>query len=442
MDITNSVLQKYSKQFHNARRKKNKKKTSKFKGQQRKYIGVMVKQNINENEEIFIDFEKGDHNENNDDFNEVSNSPLYRYEAEKVHTSLKTCSEKENSLDITNMGSLDLPEIENIPSVNMDEIEYVQNLYCQQVDKNISSSFYTSGMSDSNTCTTIYQRHVSDDNTNIKGHTFSTENDQLKHCSWSNGIQSVCQSEDVLYISEKVNESVDSENLNYCKTDDKPVCVENEMSSSHDSDVHHYVETDDDSPVKHDISIYDIESDLKSERNVLPKSYRKMDAINMKLAGVSARPFRTFSSYDDHLFKKPLNATVGKRHVEIQTVEVGKEIHKFFNNHYKIRGIYLNKGKRDIKKKLVILRRQNTAIDQGSWKRGKFIHDRNRLDDYFEFTEEGQRKRKMFDKKMIRDEYVVNWYLFCPGRGNCKRKCGGYGKCVNSEYIYIYIYIF
>jgi hypothetical protein len=58
LDITNSVLQKYSKQFHNARRKKNKQKTSKFKGQQRKYIGVMVKQNLNENEEIFIDSEK------------------------------------------------------------------------------------------------------------------------------------------------------------------------------------------------------------------------------------------------------------------------------------------------------------------------------------------------------------------------------------------------
>lgn len=414
MDITNSVLQKYSKQFHNARRKKNKQKTSKFKGQQRKYIGVMVKQNINENEEILIDFEKDDHKEINDNFDEVSNSSLYMYEAE----------------------SLGPPEIENIPSVNMDEVECVQNL-C-----NVSSSFYRSRMSDSNTCTTISQPHVSNDDTNIKGHTCSTENDQLKHCSWSNGIQSLCQYTNILCIDEKVNESVDSENSNNCKTDDKSVCVENESSSCHDADVNHYVESDDDSPVKHDISIYDIESDLKLERTVLPKSYRKMDVANVKLAGVSARPFRTFSSRDDHLFKRPLKVTVGKRYVEIQTIEVGKEIHKFFIKHYKIRGIYLNKGKRDIKKKLVSLRRQNTAIDQGSWKRGKFIHDRNRLDDYFEFTEEGQRKRKMLDKKMIRDEYVVNWYLFCPGRGNCRRKCGGYGKCVDSEYIFIFIEVF
>lgn len=397
----------------------------------------MIKQNINENEEIFIDFEKDAHKENNDDFDDVSNSPLYMYEAEKVHTSLKPCSEKENSPDITNVESLGLPEIENIPSVNMEEMGCVQSLYCQEVDTNVSSSFYTSGMSTSNTCTMINQLHVSDDNTNIKGHTCSAENGQLKHCSWSNGIQSLCQSKNILYIDEKVNESVDCENSNNCKTEDNPVCVENELSSSHDCDVWNYVESDDDSPVKHDISIYDIESDLKWERNILPNSYRKMDVPNVKLAGVSSRPFRTFSCYDDHVFKKPLNATVGKRHVEIQTVEVGKEIHKFFINHYKIRGIYLNKGKRDIKKKLVLLRRQNTAIDQGSWKRGKFIHDRNRLDDYFEFTEEGQRKRKMVDKKMIRDEYVVNWYLFCPGKGNCRRKCGGYGKCVNSEYIYI-----
>jgi hypothetical protein len=53
-----------------------------------------------------------------------------------------------------------------------------------------------------------------------------------------------------------------------------------------------------------------------------------------------------------------------------------------------------------------------------------------------------QRKRKMLDKKMIRDEYVVNWYLFCPGRGNCRRKCGGYGKCVDSEYIFIFLEVF
>jgi hypothetical protein len=39
----------------------------------------MVKQNLNENEEIFIDSEKDDHKEINDNFDEVSNSSLYMY---------------------------------------------------------------------------------------------------------------------------------------------------------------------------------------------------------------------------------------------------------------------------------------------------------------------------------------------------------------------------
>ena len=40
------------------------------------------------------------------------------------------------------------------------------------------------------------------------------------------------------------------------------------------------------------------------------------------------------------------------------------------------------------------------------------------------------------DRKETRDEYVVNWYLFCPGRGNCVRKCGGIGRCVRSKAFY------
>lgn len=117
----------------------------------------------------------------------------------------------------------------------------------------------------------------------------------------------------------------------------------------------------------------------------------------------------------------------------IDYVEVGEKFKAYFQTHPAIRGIYLNKGKREVKRNLVVLSRADKAVDRGSWQRGKHVHERNRLDDHFELTEEGKKKREMILKRMYRDEYAVNWYLFCPGHGNCRRKCGGYGKCVEGE---------
>ncbi|CAC5394140.1 unnamed protein product [Mytilus coruscus] len=274
---------------------------------------------------------------------------------------------------------------------------------------------------------------------------------QQKHLSWSNGIESMGNSDSILYIDEILDENVNDidhvddnaeENTNDDLVSQESVGVQADLSDS--NEMVHYSESEDENPVKKDISIYDIDSDSLTDKIILPKSYRKMGEFKMK--SVPSRPFSSFSTIQkqqgavktreqDGVFKKPLNDTkISKRKGCVETVkcEVGKCIHKFFAKHYKIRGIYLNKGKRHVKKDLVVLKRQDSAVDQGSWKRGNFIHDRNKLDDYFELTEEGQRKRKLLDKKMVRDEYVVNWYLFCPGHGNCKRNCGGYGKCIQG----------
>lgn len=117
---------------------------------------------------------------------------------------------------------------------------------------------------------------------------------------------------------------------------------------------------------------------------------------------------------------------------EVCEVAVGKTVGEFLENHSKIQGIYLNKGKRHIKKDLVKLCRHEYAVDWSSWYRGSNIHERNRLDDSFELTDVGEKKKSFIDAKKTRDEYAVNWYMWCPGRGNCQRKCGGVGQCVQG----------
>ena len=68
---------------------------------------------------------------------------------------------------------------------------------------------------------------------------------------------------------------------------------------------------------------------------------------------------------------------------EVHFIPVGEPLKMFLERHPLIQGLYLNRGKRDTKRKLVSLARQKTAIDIGSWKRGSNIHERNRLDDAF-----------------------------------------------------------
>ena len=112
---------------------------------------------------------------------------------------------------------------------------------------------------------------------------------------------------------------------------------------------------------------------------------------------------------------------------------MGQGLKQFLATHPLVKGLYLNRGKRDIKRNLVTLERHNKAVDKGSWQRGHLCHERNRLDDHFAPTVEGRTRVGLIEEKRIRDEYVVNWYLWCPGHGNCQRKCGGYGTCLPGE---------
>ncbi|CAC5394142.1 GPHN [Mytilus coruscus] len=135
LDIASSVLQKYSKQFPKPRKKKSK--------HQRKFIGVMVRHSLKGNERFssnFDDYNSSTVEQTNTEEEQGINSQMY--EAVKISSPPKMNIEKENSLDFTNTESLDLPEIENIPSVEEAEIQLIQKMYCDQVNKQ-------SGFSDS-----------------------------------------------------------------------------------------------------------------------------------------------------------------------------------------------------------------------------------------------------------------------------------------------------
>ncbi|GFN82328.1 ribonuclease t2 [Plakobranchus ocellatus] len=66
------------------------------------------------------------------------------------------------------------------------------------------------------------------------------------------------------------------------------------------------------------------------------------------------------------------------------------------------------------------------------WQRGKNLLERNYLEDTFTLTEEGERLIKEVKAGKVRDQYVVNWYMWCPGRSNCQRMCGGFGHCITG----------
>lgn len=141
------------------------------------------------------------------------------------------------------------------------------------------------------------------------------------------------------------------------------------------------------------------------------------------------RPYRVISK----------NAKIHAREAEVCFAQVGKSARIWTQEHPQIKGIYLNKGKRQVKRELVELRREATAIDRGSYMRNGLINDKNRIDDGFVFTAIGERRRDLFEEGKVRDEYVVNWYMWCPGHGNCKRKCGEFGKCQEGMFCFFNI---
>ncbi|XP_033114913.1 uncharacterized protein LOC117115296 isoform X2 [Anneissia japonica] len=112
---------------------------------------------------------------------------------------------------------------------------------------------------------------------------------------------------------------------------------------------------------------------------------------------------------------------------------VGIGLQKFLLNLDLLQGLKLHHGKRDVKRKFVKMQRQETAMKIKSWQRGQRIHENVRYDDHFLLTEEGKKLAQQMKRRERRVQYVVNWYIWCPGHGNCLRKCGGYGQCVEGR---------
>ncbi|KAK6182708.1 hypothetical protein SNE40_010331 [Patella caerulea] len=158
--------------------------------------------------------------------------------------------------------------------------------------------------------------------------------------------------------------------------------------------------------------VYRFDSYSESEEEIPPTKGKKTSSKKRE------KGFKKARIYHNH-----------DRNKEICFIPVGEAMIDFLKSHPSIKDIYLNKGKRHVKKNLVTLKRQESAIDKASWERKGHKLERNRFDDYFEVTDEGEKKKEEIGRCQARDEYVVNWYVWCPGHGNCMRKCGGYGKC-------------
>ncbi|XP_060575905.1 uncharacterized protein LOC132733302 [Ruditapes philippinarum] len=178
---------------------------------------------------------------------------------------------------------------------------------------------------------------------------------------------------------------------------------------------------------------YNKDSDEVMRVSSIPPKYR-YKVVTSSLPTVISKTVSVNTDIEnDQLIKaNPVinkKAKIHARDAEVCFAQVGKSAKIWTQEHPQIRGIYLNKGKREVKRNIVSLKRLPTAVDKGSYMRNGRINDKNRIDDGFVFTKEGQRRRDLFEEGKIRDEYVVNWYMWCPGHGNCKRKCGGFGKC-------------
>ncbi|XP_005090819.2 uncharacterized protein LOC101848404 [Aplysia californica] len=124
-----------------------------------------------------------------------------------------------------------------------------------------------------------------------------------------------------------------------------------------------------------------------------------------------------------------------KNQGELLYVAVGQGVCRFASEHPMTRGVRLHKGKREVKRQLVRLRRRSDLDLQETlvtWRRGKEVLERNRFDDFFELTADGLCEQAEVHACRRRDQYVVNWYVWCPGHGNCRRKCGGFGICLEN----------
>ncbi|XP_072173446.1 gephyrin-like [Diadema setosum] len=157
-----------------------------------------------------------------------------------------------------------------------------------------------------------------------------------------------------------------------------------------------------------------------------PEDTNESPPVKSKRVIVLSRPFGTRKQ---RKVIKKTSAKKGKSNAETHRIQAGKPLMRFLRTHPLLKDITLSRGKRSVKRNLVMRRRGDESVDTGIWKRMERIQERNRVDDLFDPTEEGQKLQELIRKNKRRNEYVVAWYLWCPGHGNCLRRCGSYGRC-------------
>ena len=135
------------------------------------------------------------------------------------------------------------------------------------------------------------------------------------------------------------------------------------------------------------------------------------------------------------VIERPGSIRKAKLRAEEISVPVGPKLLEFLNSHESIKDVCLCRGKRRIKEDLVTMVRDPSAVEKNTWNRGKKVNQRCRYDDHFVLTEKGQEMNNVPGIKGCKNPYVVSWYLWCSGQGNCKRKCGGYGECKHGKLI-------
>ena len=191
--------------------------------------------------------------------------------------------------------------------------------------------------------------------------------------------------------------------------------------------------------------IEEVEHDDSKKRPGKFKNQNHFENKNMKLSGVEKADILNSTTSKSWSKKPPRNNSPiksakihnMKRIGEIFYISVGASFSCFLQEHPMIQGVHLHKGKRKIKHQLVHLCRKENLKGKLTWNRGKDSLERNRFDDFFELTDKGFEEQTEVLEGRSRDQYVVNWYVWCPGHSNCQRKCGGFGKCIQRKYFYI-----
>ena len=172
---------------------------------------------------------------------------------------------------------------------------------------------------------------------------------------------------------------------------------------------------------KPDLGVYQFDSDDAPESP--PQKSKRVIVVS--------RPFGKATK--KRKVTKKVAAKKTKPKINTFRIEAGKPLSTFLRTHPQLKDISLSRGKRNVKRHLVTREREDHNVDTGIWKRGERVQERNRVDDLFCTTAEGKKTQELIRKTLHRDEYVVAWYLWCPGHGNCLRKCGGHGSCAPGE---------